>query len=153
MHFLDYNFGSGHVDPSPATNPSAYASMVNDSGQDQIAALAQKLGIKLDDTTKDYLIEYYLNDRASSNAFNREMSAYNSRYQNAVEDMRKAGLNPFLAFDAISGAGANSSASGVSGGLYTQKGNSLRQTGTSLISTILSMVASAVIAGLMIAAA
>lgn len=114
--------------------------IVFDSGSDQIAKLAKEYGVRLDSTTKDYLTQYYLNEKASENSFLRELGASNTQYQRAVKDLQKAGINPYVAFDALRGSGASSSSGSVSGGLYTSKGNQKMQSATQGISSILSIL-------------
>lgn len=94
--------------------------IANDSEQAQIEKLASELGIKLNDASKDYLVQYMLNDKLSQNAFNRELESRKTAYQDTVKDLQAAGVNPFLAFQGLSGA-VNNSAGGVSGGNYVNR--------------------------------
>ena len=147
---VDSNGDLIHPDVSgPGSNGSP--SLVQDSGDDAIIKLANELNLKLDDSTKDYLMQYYLNERSNQNAWNRQFDASNTQYQRAVADLRKAGLNPFLAIQSLSGSSPSSSGQSVQGGLYTSKRNQDTQNTKDAFGRILyvlAIVASAVIAAL-----
>lgn len=119
--------------------------IVPDSGTDAIQSLANDLDMKLDNSTKDYLTQYYLDEKSNENAWKRQMDASNSQYQRAVEDLRKAGLNPFLAISSLSGSSSpSSSGNSVTGGLYTSKENNQRSATMTALG-VLAIIAAAVI--------
>lgn len=119
----------------------AQFSMVKDSGDDAISKLANDLNLKLDDTTKDYLVQYALNEESNKKAWQRQMDASNTQYQRAVEDLRKAGLNPFLALQSLQGSVPSSSGQSVQGGLYTSRRNQATQNAKDSIGKVLGVLA------------
>lgn len=122
--------------------------IIKDSEEDAIQKLANDLNIKLNNETKDYLYQYYLQSQRDQWAWDKSFYADNTRYQRAVKDLQKAGLNPFLAIQSLSGSGTNASAGTISGGSITSALNSKRQQetsfGTSFLA-ILGIVAAAII--------
>lgn len=126
--------------------------LVKDSGDDAVSQLANDLNVKLDSSSKDYLLQYWLNEQSSQNAFNRELQASSSQYQRTVEDLKKAGLNPYLAFDSLRGSNPSSSAGNVSGGMYTQRENSKRENTVNTakgIMTVIGIIAAAIIGAML----
>lgn len=119
----------------------AQFSMVKDSGDDAISKLANDLNLKLDDTTKDYLVQYALNEESNKKAWQRQMDASNTQYQRAVEDLRKAGLNPFLALQSLQGSVPSSSGQSVQGGLYTSRRNQATQNAKDSVGKVLGVLA------------
>lgn len=123
------------VDWNNASNRLAYiqnnankqvSSMVNDSGDINTNDINSILDSQLDDSTKDYLVQWALGEKSNINAWNREMEASNTQYQRAVADLQKAGLNPFLALQSLNGSTPSSSGQSVTGGLRTSKANNDR---------------------------
>lgn len=123
-------------------------SMVPDAEGDEISKLADKLGMNLNSNTQDYLYQYYLNEKASKNAFDRSMEASNTQYQRAKADLEKSGLNPFLVFQSLSGSSPASTSGNVQGGLFTSRANQKTQSSNQLLGTgfsILAIIAAALI--------
>lgn len=98
-------------------------SIVQSSSDDAISKLAEQLGIKLNDESKDYLYNYFFNEQSRKNAWNDSVFAAKNQYQWLVDDLKKAGLNPFLAMSGMNAAGASSSGQGVSGGSIVSRKN------------------------------
>lgn len=136
-NFIDHSDVSG---PGRAVHESEQQPLIQDSGEDAISRLAKELDIKLDDQSKDYLYQYYLADKASQAAYDRELKAAGSQYQRTVADLRKAGLNPFLAFDSLRGGSVSSTAGSITGGLYTSRKNQKTQSSTQTASAIISVL-------------
>lgn len=111
----------------------------------EIQKLAQELGLKLNASTKDYLLQYYFNEKSRQNAFADSMHASNTQYQRAVEDLKKAGLNPFLVLSGLNATAPTSSSNGVSGGAFVQQMKNQKDQENKVLS-ILAMVALGVLA-------
>ena len=97
--------------------------LVSDSGQDAITQLSKELNVKLDDQTKDYLMQYYLDEKKAANTQLRQSKAERDYYPNLVAGLQKAGINPMLALSGLSGGGTGASSGSTSGGLYTSRAN------------------------------
>lgn len=133
-------------------NQREQGTLVQDNTDDAIAKLANDLNLKLDDTTKDYLVQHTLNEHSAENAWKREMEASNTQYQRAMEDIRRAGLNPFLAIQSLSGSSPSSNAQSVTGGLYTSRKNQQEQNTKDIagkVMTVLGIIAAAVIGAML----
>lgn len=139
----------------PEINPSSNdvaGSLVQDSSSDAISQMAKDLNVKLSDETKDYLYQHYFQEQQNKSAWARTMEADNTRYQRAVEDLKKAGLNPFLAISSLSPSSQSSNSGQVSGGSFTTQLTNKRtvttEAGTKImqgIMTMLGVIAAAVI--------
>lgn len=108
--------GSGSVDEYRS---SLQDPLVVDSGDKEIDDLAKRLNVQLTDETKDYLMQYFLGEKSNENAWNRSMEASSTQYQRAVKDLQAAGLNPFLAFQGLSGSAPSSAGMSQGSGYYT----------------------------------
>lgn len=131
----DFLRSKGIVDDRLGNGP-----LINDSENDAIEKLAKDLNIKLSDETKDYLTQYYLNEKSAENSYKRSLDASNTQYQRAVADLRKAGLNPFLAIQSLSGSAPSSQTASVQGGIYTSRTNQKTQSGTQAATSILGVL-------------
>lgn len=107
------------------------AKLVKDSQSEEMEKLAKELGIKLSPETLDYLYSYMINEKSAENAYKRSLEASSTQYQRAVADLQKAGLNPFLALQSLSGSAPSSPSASVSGGYITQRYSSDKQSQTS----------------------
>lgn len=122
--------------------------LVKDSGGAVIENLAKDLDLRLDEQTKDYLMQYYLDEKKAQNTQLRQSQAERDYYPNLIAGLQKAGLNPMLALSGLSGGGTGASSGSTTGGLFTSSANSKRQaaanTGSKMLQ-VLSMIAMAII--------
>ena len=126
--------------------------LVKSSEDDAIDKLANEWNLKLDDQTKDYLMQYYLNEKSAENAYGRSREYNKSYYSDLVEGLKKAGINPFLALSSLSGTNLSNGAGSVSGGLYTQRQNAKKENAANVsksIMSVLAIVAAAVITAML----
>lgn len=127
------------------------SSIVQDSGQDEITKLANDLNLRLDDSTKDLLIQYYLQEKGSENAMGRSREFNQNQYSDMIAGLRKAGLNPFLAVQGLQGANMMQGQSSQIGTNTQQKiasQNRGASTAASVIGSILMAIAIVVAAAL-----
>ena len=82
--------------------------------------LAKKYGLSLNDSTKDYLTQFYVNEQSNKTAWERTLEADRTKYQRAVEDIKAAGLNPVQVLGGFGGSSPSASNSSVSSGFYTE---------------------------------
>lgn len=139
-----------------ASLPINSAVSVDNVLNDNTAGLASKvsgiLDSKLSNATKDYLVEYYLNEQSAINAHQRSMNASSTQYQRAVADLRKAGINPFLALQSLGGSLPTSQAGSTSGGYYSERENAKRKNAVDIggkIGTVIAIIAAAVVGALL----
>lgn len=117
--------------------------LFNDSGDSAIYDLARQLNLRIDPQTKDYLTQYYLQEKGSENAMARSREFNREQYSDMVEGLRKAGLNPMLALQGLNGANMMQGQSTQSG-LYTQARNSQNQTNANLAGSIIGTILMAI---------
>lgn len=132
-------------------NSSGVWTIAKDSSRDVYDRIRTVLNSSLSAETKDYLVSYMLSEQGAENAFQRSMRASSSQYQRAVEDLRKAGINPFLALQSLSGSSPTSPASSVSGDYYSARKNQSRENAKDIvgkIGSVIAIIAAAVIAAL-----
>lgn len=112
-------------------------------GDKNIKELADKLGIGvMTDATKEYLLNYMLNEQSSEAAWNRSVFAAKNQYQWLTEDLQKAGLNPFLALSGLNAAQASSSGQGVGSGMITSRKNNELTNQTNMMRALMTAIAS-----------
>ena len=146
MEGVDWNNASNRMAYIQNQSNKEVSSMVNDSGDFNMHKLESILNSSLDDSTKDYLVQWMLGEKSNQIAWDRQMDASNTQYQRAVADLQKAGLNPFLALQSLGGSTPSSSGQSVSGGLMTSKSNNQRdyQANVMKVLALLALVASRV---------
>lgn len=128
------NFGYGGTGYRPNQ-------IVSDSGDDAVTAYAKQLNLKLDDATKGAILEYMMNEHAADNAYARSRSFTREQYTDMVDGLKKAGLNPFLAIQGLSGANQMTGQGVNAAGLYTQQTASKRSTGAAIAGGIMGALA------------
>lgn len=74
---------------------------------DSMIGAAKDLYSKYPDLA-EALLNAGLSEKSNIASYNRSLEASNTTYQRLVEDLRKAGLNPFLAISGMSGSQASS---------------------------------------------
>lgn len=128
------------------------SSMIDDNSSLEVNKVYNLLNSKLDQSSKDYLLQYYLNERSNKTAWDRQMEASNSQYQRTVADLRKAGINPFLALQSLQGSVPSSTGASVQGGLFTSRRNQQTQNTKDVagrIMAVLGVIAAAVIGSML----
>lgn len=146
------SFDANENDAVYNSEANVSAGVVRDSTQDSIQNLANELNIKLNDETKDYLYQYYLQRKNDEWAFQKQSEYDSMRYQRAVEDMKKAGLNPFLAMSSLSAANSSIDSGSISSGFITSRKNSQLETAGNVgrgVLAMLGIIAAAVIGALL----
>ena len=139
---------SGYTGVMNTENHPAATAMVSDASADAITSLAKELNVKLDDQTKDYLMQYYLDEKKAANTQLRQSQAEKDYYPNLVEGLQKAGINPMLALGGLSGGGTGASSGSTTGGLYTSRQNAKGNNETTMDNrflAVLGMIAVALI--------
>lgn len=120
---------------------------------DSIEQWARDNNYRLSPETRDILYNQFFNERDTRSAWERTMSADNTKYQRAVEDMKKAGLNPFLLMSGgASSAGTSSPGSVGSGSISAVKAsnNSRSAQNLSSILQIIGSISQAVLMGILL---
>lgn len=131
---------------NPVNSPEG--PFVPDATDDAIRKLAQQYGVSLNNETKDYLLQTYLQNKSADYALGLSKEYDSTKYQRAVEDMKKAGLNPFLAMQSLGSSSGLSSGSSITSGSITSQRNTKTQANTNIatqIMQVLGIVAAAVI--------
>lgn len=117
-------------------------SLVEDSGIDSVTRWATQNNYRLNNETMDYLYNQFFTEKNNESAWQRTLEADNTKYQRMVEDMKKAGLNPFITgFGSASSTGQSSAGSVGSGSIASIK-NQAKQSGSNIIGNIIGALAS-----------
>lgn len=96
-------------------------------------------GFNLTEDTKDFLYQWYASEQEQNSAWQKTLEMDSSKYQRAVQDMKKAGLNPFLLLS--NGASSpNLSAANVQGGSYASRKNAQTQAAAQGIGSALGLI-------------
>ena len=131
---------------NPVNSPEG--PFVPDATDDAIRAMAKELGVSLTPETKDYLWQYYLQKKTADYGLNLSKEYDSEKYQRAVADMRKAGLNPFLALQSLGSGSGLSGGSSITSGSITSQRNTKTQTNTNMatqVMQVLGIIAAAMI--------
>ena len=109
---------------------------------DSVEQWARDNGYRMHPDTKDILYNQFFNEKDTRSAWERTMTADNTKYQRAVADMKAAGLNPFLLMSGgASGAGTSSPGSVGSGSISALR-SSKNQKDAQNLSSILQIIGS-----------
>lgn len=115
---------------------------VQDSSYGTVERWAQQNGYKISNETLDYLYNQFFTEKNNESAWQRTLEADNTKYQRMVEDIKKAGLNPFVTgFGSASSTGQSSAGSVGSGSIASIK-NQAKQSGSNILGNVIGAIAS-----------
>lgn len=120
------------------------APIVKSSEDDLLTRTANDLGLRLDEGTKDAIVQYILSEKGAENAQARSLEFNREQYSALVEGLKRAGLNPFLAIQGLNGANmmsGQSQSSGKYAELQVAKTQRETQAKTSILSAALMAIA------------
>lgn len=101
---------------------------------------ARELGVTLNSENLDYFLSYILNEQASENAWNRSVFSAQNQYQWLVDDLKKAGLSPWLAVSGLNSASAQSSGQSVGSGSIVSSKNNQKTNNTQLLESLIRVI-------------
>lgn len=124
--FNDYATNYGGVTGSSLFQADTWRKQRNDSLDAALGLFDGNMDTKdffnaisgLDAGTKDYLTSWFIQEKLNKNAYDRDLKADSTKYQRAVKDLEKAGINPFMVLQGLGPGNVSSSAGSSSSGSY-----------------------------------